>query len=34
VKYKDYVDVFRKDMPTLALHLSGHPKGIGEEEQF
>ena len=28
VRYKDYVDVFSKDMPTLAPHLSRHAKGI------
>jgi len=34
VRYKDYVDVCSKDMPTLAPHLSRHPKGIREEERF
>jgi hypothetical protein len=34
VKYKDYVGVCRKDMPTRAPHLSRHPKGIHEEERF
>ena len=34
VRYKDYVDVCSKDMATLAPHLSRHPKGIREEEQF
>jgi len=34
VRYKDYVDVCSKDMPTLAPQLSRHPKGIREEEQF
>jgi len=34
VTYKDYVDVCSKDMPTLAPHLSRHPKGICEEQQF
>jgi len=33
VRYKDYVDVCSKDMPTLALHLSRHAKGIREEER-
>ena len=33
VRYKDYVDVYSKDMPTLAPHLSRHPKGIREEER-
>jgi len=28
VRYKDYVDVFSKDMGTLAPHLLWHPKGI------
>ena len=31
---KDYVDVCSKDMPSLALHLSRHPKGIREQERF
>jgi len=34
VRYKDYVDICNKDMPTLAPHLSRHPKGIHEEERF
>jgi len=34
VRYKDYVDVCSKDMATLTPHLSRHPKGIREEEQF
>jgi hypothetical protein len=34
VRYKDYVDVCSKDMPTLAPHLSRHAKGIREEERF
>jgi len=34
VRYKDGVDVCRNDMPTLARHLSHHPKGIREEEWF
>jgi len=34
VRYKDYVDVFSKDMATLAPHLLWHPKGICEEERF
>jgi len=34
VSYKDYVDVCSTDMATLAPHLSRHPKGIREEEQF
>jgi len=34
MRYKDYVDVYSKDMPTLAPHLSRHPKGICEEERF
>jgi len=33
VKYKDYVDVWSKDMATLAPQLSRHPKGICEEER-
>jgi len=33
VRYKDYVDVWSKDMPTLAPHLSRHAKGIREEER-
>jgi hypothetical protein len=28
VRYKDYVDICSKDMPTLAPHLSRHTKGI------
>jgi hypothetical protein len=32
VRYKDYLDIFKKDMPTLALHLAQHPRGICEEE--
>ena len=34
VRYKDDVDACSKDMATLAQHLSGHPKGIREEERF
>jgi len=34
VRYKDYVDVYSKDMPTLAPHPSRHAKGIREEERF
>jgi len=34
VRYKDYVDVCSKDVPTLAPHLSRHLKGIREEERF
>ena len=34
VRYKDYVDVCSKDMPTLAPHLSRHAMGIREEERF
>jgi len=34
VRYKDYVDVCSKDMPTLAPHLSRQAQGIGEEERF
>jgi hypothetical protein len=34
VRYKDYVDVCSKDMPTLAPHHSRHPNGIREEELF
>jgi len=32
VRYKDYVDVYRIDMPTLAAHLSWLPKEFCEEE--
>jgi len=34
VRYKDYVDLCSKDMPTLAPHLSRHAMGIREEERF
>jgi len=34
VRYKDYVDVCSKDMPTLAAHISRHAKGIREDERF
>jgi len=34
VGYKDYMDVCSNDMPTLAPHLSRHPKEICEEERF
>jgi len=34
VKYKNYVDISSKDMATLALHVSGHPKGLREGERF
>ena len=33
MKYKDYVDVCKKDTATLAPHLSTHPKGILVEER-
>ena len=34
MRYKDYVDVCSKDMPTLAPRQSRHAKGIREEERF
>ena len=34
VRYKGYVDVCSKDMPTLAPHLSRHAKGIRKKERF
>jgi len=34
VRYKDYVDVCSKDMPTLAPRVSRHANGIREEERF
>jgi hypothetical protein len=34
VRYKDYIDVRSKDMPTLTPHLSQYRKGIHEEERF
>jgi len=34
VRYKDYVEVCSKDMPTLAPHLARHANGIREEERF
>jgi len=34
MRYKDYVDDCSNDMPTIAPHLSQHPKEIPEEEQF
>ena len=34
MRYKDYVDVCSKDMPTLAPQLSRQAQGIREEERF
>jgi hypothetical protein len=34
MRYKDYVEICSKDMPTLAPHLSRHGGGIREEERF
>ena len=34
VRYKDYVNVCSKDMPTLAPRLSLHAMGIRAEERF
>jgi hypothetical protein len=34
VRYKDYVEICSKDMPTLVLHVSRNGKGIREEERF
>jgi hypothetical protein len=32
VRYKESVDVCSRHMPTVALHLSRHAKGIREQE--
>ena len=34
MRYKDYVDVCSKYIPTLEPHLSRHSMGIREDEQF
>jgi len=34
VRYKDYVDICSKYMPTLAPHLLQNPKGILEDQRI